>query len=461
MNNYNFNKDIKMRVPKDVDLIIKILEKNGYEAFAVGGCVRDTILGREPQDWDITTSALPMTVKELFNRTIDTGLQHGTVTVMMKGVGYEVTTYRIDGEYNDSRHPDSVEFTSNLIEDLKRRDFTINAMAFNPKMGLVDAFDGIGDIERKVIKCVGNAEERFGEDALRILRAVRFSAQLGFDVEANTRAAASKLSSNLVNISKERIHTEMEKLILSNNPGKLKDAYEMGITKYFFKEFDDMMECEQNTKYHKYNVGEHTIKVMENVPREHFIRWAALLHDVGKPVVKYTDEKGDHFKKHAIKGKEMAHDILRRLKMDNKTINVVSRLTEHHDDLQGMNLTETNVRKTINRIGDDIYPLFLQLVDADTAGKSEYAIEQTKPLLEYVHSTYDMIIDRGDCYCTKMLAIAGRDLIAMGIGPGPIIGDVLDELLSMVIANPELNTEEKLKNIVIENYITANNKLKS
>ncbi|MBE5957330.1 MAG: HD domain-containing protein [Lachnospiraceae bacterium] len=452
---------MKMRVPKDVDLIIKILEKNGYEAFAVGGCVRDTILGREPQDWDITTSALPMTVKELFNRTIDTGLQHGTVTVMMKGVGYEVTTYRIDGEYNDSRHPDSVEFTSNLIEDLKRRDFTINAMAFNPKMGLVDAFDGIGDIERKVIKCVGNAEERFGEDALRILRAVRFSAQLGFDVEANTRAAASKLSSNLVNISKERIHTEMEKLILSNNPGKLKDAYEMGITKYFFKEFDDMMECEQNTKYHKYNVGEHTIKVMENVPREHFIRWAALLHDVGKPVVKYTDEKGDHFKKHAIKGKEMAHDILRRLKMDNKTINVVSRLTEHHDDLQGMNLTETNVRKTINRIGDDIYPLFLQLVDADTAGKSEYAIEQTKPLLEYVHSTYDMIIDRGDCYCTKMLAIAGRDLIAMGIGPGPIIGDVLDELLSMVIANPELNTEEKLKNIVIENYITANNKLKS
>jgi tRNA nucleotidyltransferase (CCA-adding enzyme) len=452
MVNYNFNRDIKMRVPKEVDLIIKILEQNGYEAFAVGGCVRDTILGRNPQDWDITTSALPQTVKELFNRTIDTGLQHGTVTVMMKGVGYEVTTYRIDGEYNDSRHPESVEFTSNLIEDLKRRDFTINAMAFNPKLGLVDAFDGIGDIERKVIKCVGNPEERFGEDALRILRAVRFSAQLGFEVEDNTKKAASKLSENLVNISKERIHTELEKLILSDNPGKLRDAYEMGITKYFFKEFDDMMECEQNSKYHRYSVGEHTIKVMENVPAEHYIRWAALLHDVGKPVVKYTDERGDHFKKHAIVGKDVAHKVLRSLKMDNKTINVVTRLTEHHDDLQGINLTETNIRKSINRIGNDIYPLFIQLIDADTAGKSEYAIEMTKQLLDYVHDTYKLIIERGDCYCTKMLAIAGRDLIDMGIGPGPIIGDVLDELLDMVIGQPELNTKETLTAIVEKKY---------
>ena len=177
LNNYNGIKDFKIDIPDSVKLIIDVLEKNGYEAFAVGGCVRDTILNRKPQDWDITTSALPNQVKELFNRTIDTGIEHGTVTVMMKRVGYEVTTYRIDGEYNDSRHPESVEFTVNLIEDLKRRDFTINAMAYNPNVGLVDAFGGIDDIKNKVIRCVGQAEERFTEDALRILRAVRFSAQ--------------------------------------------------------------------------------------------------------------------------------------------------------------------------------------------------------------------------------------------------------------------------------------------
>ena len=221
-------------------------------------------------------------MKTLFNRTIDTGIQHGTVTVMIKRVGYEVTTYRVDGEYNDGRHPDSVEFTSNLIEDLKRRDFTINAMAYNPTVGLIDAFDGIGDIERKLIKCVGVAEERFGEDALRILRAVRFSAQLGFEIENDTMKAIEKLAPTLEKISAERIRVEMEKLIVSNHPDKLITAYKSGITKVIFPEFDKMMECSQNTPYHKYNVGEHTIKVMENVENTKEMRWAALLHDIGK-----------------------------------------------------------------------------------------------------------------------------------------------------------------------------------
>ena len=263
LNNYNGIKDFKIDIPDSVKLIIDVLEKNGYEAFAVGGCVRDTILNRKPQDWDITTSALPNQVKELFNRTIDTGIEHGTVTVMMKRVGYEVTTYRIDGEYNDSRHPDSVEFTVNLIEDLKRRDFTINAMAYNPNVGLVDAFGGIDDIKHKVIRCVGLAEERFTEDALRILRAVRFSAQLGFDIEEDTMLAIKKLASTLEKISAERIHVELEKLILSSHPDKLITAYNAGITRIVLPEFDRIMECQQNTPYHMYNVGEHTIKVME------------------------------------------------------------------------------------------------------------------------------------------------------------------------------------------------------
>ena len=265
---YKCNNDIKMNIPKDVDFIIKKLEENGYEAFAVGGCVRDTILGREPKDWDITTSALPQKVKEIFRRTLDTGLQHGTVTVMLKHIGYEVTTYRIDGEYKDSRHPESVEFTTNLIEDLKRRDFTINAMAYNSKYGVVDAFDGIGDLQRKVIKCVNDPEERFTEDALRMLRAVRFSAQLGFEIEEKTEKAIKKLAPTLEKISAERICAELEKLILSDNPDKLIEAYNLGITKVVLPEFDAMMECKQDTPYHMYNVGEHTIKVMENVEND-------------------------------------------------------------------------------------------------------------------------------------------------------------------------------------------------
>lgn len=451
MNNYKFNQDIRFFVPKDVMFIIKKLEEYGFEAYAVGGCVRDAILDRTPNDWDITTSALPMQVKDIFHRTIDTGLKHGTVTVMLKGVGYEVTTYRIDGKYEDSRHPESVEFTSNLIEDLKRRDFTINALAYNPKYGLVDAFDGIGDMERKVITCVGNAEERFSEDALRILRAVRFSAQLGFEIEENTKKAITNLAQSLVNISKERIYAELEKLIMSNHPGKLAEAYELGITKYILPEFDQMMECPQNSKYHQYNVGEHTIKVMENVPARHNLRWAALLHDVGKPAVRTTDADGsDHFKKHGIEGKKIAREVMKNLKMDNKTIGIVTRLVECHDQIQSIPMNERAVRKSIHRIGNDIYPLFLILAEADYAGKSEIGKASGRENLEYVKETYKRIIDRGDCYCTKMLAIAGRDLIAMNIGPGPIIGDVLDELLLQVLNEPVLNTKETLEAMALK-----------
>jgi len=453
MRKYSFNKDIRIQVPKDVMFIIKHLEEAGYEAFAVGGCVRDTILGRNPQDWDITTSALPMQVKELFNRTIDTGLQHGTVTIMIGKTGYEVTTYRIDGEYTDSRHPEKVEFTSNLIEDLKRRDFTINAMAYNPDCGLVDAFDGIGDIERKVIKCVGNPEDRFTEDALRILRAVRFSAQLGFDVEESTKIAITKLSENLVHISKERIQAEFEKLITSDNPSKLKDAYELGITKWVFEEFDSMMECEQRTPYHMYNVGEHTIKVMENVPKEHYIRWAALLHDVAKPIVRTTDDDGrDHFKKHAKEGKVLATAIMKELRMDNKTIGIVSRLVEVHDYIQGRKMTEIAVRRSINKIGNDIYPMFLTLVEADSAGKSEYGKSIGKEELEYYKTMYKMIIERGDCYCTKMLDITGKELIEMGIEPGPKMGELFDYLLEEVMINPDLNRKEILKDKALKYF---------
>lgn len=370
-----------------------------------------------------------------------------TVTVRIQGEGYEVTTYRIDGEYNDSRHPDSVEFTSNLIEDLKRRDFTINAIAYNPREGLVDAFDGISDIEHKVIRCVGNPEERFDEDALRILRAVRFSAQLGFEIDDNTMKAISKLSHTLEHISAERIHSELEKLILSDNLDKLITAYNAGITKIVLPEFDKMMECEQITPYHKYNVGVHTIKVMENVPKDKVMRWAALLHDVSKPEVMYIDEKNGrtHFKGHALAGSERATQIMKRLKMDNKTVKVVARLIACHDDRPTeKGCTPEVVRRSVHKIKKDIYEQYLRLAYADFQGKSDYGKEKGYDGYLYTCEQFKYIMENDICTSTKELKVSGKDLIALGCPTGSIIGDILDELLEIVLINPEANTYDNL-----------------
>ena len=249
---------IQIQIPEKAKYIIETIQNAGFEAYVVGGCVRDSILGRCPEDWDITTSARPEQVKQLFRRTIDTGIQHGTVTVMLDKEGFEVTTYRVDGKYEDSRHPKEVTFTPNLEEDLKRRDFTINAMAYNETEGLIDIFGGLKDIEAKLIRCVGNPEERFGEDALRIMRAIRFSAQLGYEIHEDTEAAIRKLAPTLQKISAERIQVELTKLLVSPHPDTLREAYDMGVTKVILPEFDAMMETPQKHKHHKYNVGEHT-----------------------------------------------------------------------------------------------------------------------------------------------------------------------------------------------------------
>ena len=312
---------MKIQLPEHVKQIIHRLQQEGYDAYAVGGCVRDTLLGRCPQDWDITTSARPQVVKSLFSHTIDTGIAHGTVTVMLDHTGYEVTTYRIDGEYEDARHPKTVTFTGNLVEDLKRRDFTINAMAYNDTAGLVDAFDGMGDLKRHVIRCVGIPHDRFGEDALRMLRAVRFAAQLGFSIEEKTRQAVADLADNLQKVSAERIQTEMVKLLTSAHPEEMRTVYELGLSRVFLPEFDRMMETPQITKHHCYSVGEHTIHAMQEVQQDRILRLTMLLHDVAKPVCVTTDEKGqNHFKGHPAEGAEMARVILRRLKFDNETI---------------------------------------------------------------------------------------------------------------------------------------------
>ena len=283
-------KEIQIILPEQVSFIINTLNQAGFEAYAVGGCVRDSIMGRVPDDWDITTSADPQQVKKLFRRTIDTGIQHGTVTVMLQKTGYEVTTYRIDGEYEDNRHPKEVIFTKSLEEDLKRRDFTVNAMAYHPGEGLVDLFDGIGDMEKKCIRCVGQAEERFSEDALRMMRGVRFSAQFGYRIEEQTREAIRKLRENLRNVSAERIRVELVKLLVSPHPDYLRIACDLGITKVILPEFDVCMETPQHNPHHCYSVGEHTLEGLKAVRADKVLRLAMLLHDIGKPLTKTTDE---------------------------------------------------------------------------------------------------------------------------------------------------------------------------
>ena len=432
-----------LEIPKNAETILNILENAGYEAYVVGGCVRDSILGRTPDDWDITTSAKPEQVKELFHRTVDTGLQHGTVTVLMEKEGYEVTTYRVDGEYEDGRHPKEVTFTASLEEDLKRRDFTINAMAYNPSRGLVDLFGGMEDIDRKIIRCVGDPLERFTEDALRIMRAVRFSAQLGFTIEDETRKALKVLAPNLKHVSAERIQTELVKLLVSPHPDYLRVAYEAGIIAEFLPEFDVCMETPQNTPYHCYTVGEHILHSLNYVRADRVLRITMLLHDIGKPVVRKTDENGrDHFKMHGEAGEKMAGQILRRLKFDNDTIYKVTRLVKWHDDRPAG--TTKSVRRAVNRIGEDLFPYYLEVQQADMLAQSEYRRAEKQERLDKVKEAYEVIMNEHQCVSLKTLAVTGKDLIQVGYKPGREIGETLNRLLEEVLADPQKNQKEVL-----------------
>lgn len=434
---------MKMILPENVKKIIHQLEAAGYEGYAVGGCVRDSILGRTPQDWDITTSARPEQVKALFLHTIDTGIEHGTVTIMMDHVGYEVTTYRIDGEYEDARHPKEVTFTGDLIEDLKRRDFTINAMAYNEKNGLVDAFDGIGDLNKGIIRCVGSPKERFTEDALRMLRAVRFAAQLGFSIEEHTRQAIQELSSTIQKVSAERIQTELVKLLISNHPQEIRTAYELGLTKVFLPEFDVMMQTDQKNKHHCYSVGEHTIAALMQAPNDKILRLAMLFHDVAKPSCITTDEYGqNHFKGHPKVGAEMSREILKRLKFDNDTIKKVYTLVENHDDRP--QATERNVRRMVSRVGEELFLPLMEVKRADTLGQSDYKRTEKLQYIEQLEVIFHKIMQEAQCVKKSDLAISGKDLIALGMKPGKEMGMVLDSLFEQVLDDPNLNTREKL-----------------
>lgn len=392
---------MKIQIPQHVEYIIGRLNQHGYEAYAVGGCVRDTLLGRKPGDWDITTSARPEQVKQLFRRTIDTGIQHGTVTIMMDKTGYEVTTYRIDGEYEDGRHPKQVEFTSDLLEDLRRRDFTINAMAYSHETGIVDAFGGMKDLQEKKICCVGNAMERFTEDALRILRAIRFSAQLDFAIEKDTWDAIFTIAPNIAKVSKERIQVELTKLLLSEHPEKMKEVYETGISRYVSPVFAQL-------PWQK-------IHIPAQLPAVKYVRWAAFLRLIDP---------------------EEAVQALRGLKLDNDTIGKVKTLVSWSG--RRLDPQPAAVRRAMSQMEPEVWDALLEL--------NEYG-DDIRCLTEQIRSD-------GDCLSLKELAVKGQDLIAFGVKPGKEMGAILHSLLEHVLEYPQDNQKEILLSKIEEHRIS-------
>ena len=428
-----------IEIPAGAEQVLNVLHHAGFEAYVVGGCVRDSVLGRIPGDWDITTSASPQEVKSLFGRTVDTGIAHGTVTVMIGKEGYEVTTYRIDGAYEDFRHPQEVTFTTSLTEDLKRRDFTVNAMAYSHETGIVDEFGGLRDLKDKVIRCVGEPKERFGEDALRMMRAVRFAAQLGFRIDERVKDAIREMADALDHISAERIQTELVKLLVSPHPSWFRLAYETGITSVIMPAFDRIMVQRQHNPHHAYTAGEHTLLAMKHIQADKVLRLTMLFHDMGKPDTFTTDENGkDHFHGHAAVSVQIAYRILKRLKFDNDTTQKVCALVRHHSMYPQLSARE--VRRGAYLLGPELYDSFLQVKRADIMAQHPDVIPDKLAYLDQVEQIWEDIKLHQDCLSLKQMNLSGKDMIGDGMKPGPELGEVLEKLLMEVLDQPEKNT---------------------
>jgi len=434
---------MKIELPGRVSFIINNLKLHGYEAFAVGGCVRDAILAKEPEDWDITTSAPPEAVKRLFRHTIDTGIEHGTVTVLFGNQAYEVTTYRIDGVYENGRHPKKVTYTSKIEEDLKRRDFTINAMAYNDESRLVDVTGGMKDLNHHLVRCVGEPAERFKEDALRILRAIRFSAQLNFKVEENTAKAIMALSPTLKKISAERIQAELVKILVSDHPERIQEAYLLGITGQILPEWDAMAGVSQNNPHHHYDVLFHTINAMKAIKNDKVLRLTMLFHDMGKPQTRTTDEKGvDSFISHEKVSAEIAKEVMERLKFDKDTIKKVTKLVLFHN--HRLISTPRSVRRGLHKIGEDLFPLYLAVRIADIKAQSSHQRRKKLEEIVRIRDIFHKILRERQCFSLRDLAVSGQDLIDVGMKPGEAMGEMLEELLQLVIDYPDLNEKNRL-----------------
>ncbi len=412
-----------MRLPKNVKEIIETLQAGGYEAYAVGGCVRDGILGRVPVDWDITTSAKPHEVKALFRRTFDTGIEHGTITVLLEGEGYEVTTYRLDGKYEDHRRPKTVEFTRSLEEDLLRRDFTINAMAYNSEVGLVDIFGGQRDLQDGVIRCVGVATERFGEDALRILRAIRFAAQLGFVIEEETQEAIRSLSPTLSKISVERIQVELVKLMVSAHPEFIDDAYRLGVTKVILPKWDEAMQNSDGQR--------DVLERLQKVEADKVLRLTVLFHEMASVQLVTEEDKEQFVKK-----------VLRGLKFDNDTTNKVSKLVRFYE--YEIEENRSAVRHALHEMTEELFLLYLKIQYGKNLVREESEQEEGALHLEKIKGYHEEIKKFHEPLVLKDLEIKGSDLIELGIAQGKQIGVILNRLLEEVLDEPSHNQKEYL-----------------
>lgn len=440
---------MKFNIPADVNFIIDTLYDNSFEGFMVGGCIRDLLLEKSPNDFDITTSAPPEKTINIFAKTIPTGLQHGTVTVLVNNEPYEVTTYRTEGEYKDSRRPSEVTFVTNLKEDLSRRDFTINAFAYNTTHGLVDYFNGLSDLNNKLIRAVGDADKRFKEDALRMMRAIRFSSQLDFSIEKSTLYAISNNSDLIKNISQERIRDELCKILSSKNPRKgIILLEETGLLKFILPELQSTVGLKQYIPYHFEDVFNHSLSVLDNCIESNSIplKLSALLHDIGKPTCFSKDENGmGHFYNHQVIGETISKNILSRLKFDNNTISIVSNLIREHMSVMD-NPKDSAIKRLINRVGvNNIFNLYtLQRADINSLLNPESVIHK----INFIETRTHEILDNKLPLSVKDLAVNGSDLIKfLNVKPGKTIGIVLNTLLDMVLENPDLNTKEVLLSI--------------
>ena len=432
-----------VQLPAGVYRALSMLEDAGYEAFIVGGCVRDALRGITPKDYDITTSALPEETKSVFRdyRVIETGIQHGTVTVMMEGMPLEITTYRTEGTYSDNRHPDSVSFTASLREDVARRDFTMNAIAYSPARGLIDHFGGAEDIRGGIIRCVGDPDTRFREDALRMMRGIRFASALGFAIEEKTAAAIRENKERISAVSAERIRVELTKLLCGANvKNVLMDWWDvLGVV---IPEILPMHGFDQRTPYHIYDVWEHTAVAVSETPPVTHLRLSALLHDIGKPPSFFTDEKGvGHFYGHPAVSEKMAEEILARLKYDNVTRRRVVTLVREHDRI--IEPTETAVKRALFRLTPEVFFNLLIIKRADNLAQSPNYRDRLATY-DRIESMAQDILERNECISVATLAVNGGDLIAIGMKPGKEIGEMLSLLLEQVIRGDLANDRDEL-----------------
>ncbi len=433
-----------IKLPQPVTRLIGILEASGHEAFVVGGCVRDSLMDRKPNDWDICTSARPEEMKACFSDfpVIETGLKHGTLTVLMDHRPFEITTYRIDGDYSDGRRPDQVTFTSSLQADLARRDFTINAMAYHPAAGLVDPFGGQNDLRHRIIQCVGTAAERFEEDALRIMRAVRFASQLEFAIEEKTSAALDARLPLLDRVSPERIRIEFDKLLRGPDAMKVLAQYRQ-IIAHIIPEAEAMFDLDQRNPYHAYTVWDHTLHAVSHVKNTTVLKLAAFFHDIGKPGSMTIGEDGrGHFYKHERLSEELTEQIMRRLKYDNATRITVTILIHNHGIV--FRPDPRQARRLLSKLGEERLRLLIELEYADVKSQNPIYTEERVANIQAFSQIVDQVLEAEQCFSLRHMKLQGKDLLSMGLPQGPKIGRVLNALLEQVVEGRLPNEKKAL-----------------